>query len=705
MRHYKNILLAITAMASMTVIGCKDESMFSDGGDGRLVIKTAINSDVDYVSRSYTEEELGNSCVIYLSSDKGLIRKYKGIDEVPGEIWLASGHYVAEAWAGDSVSASFDSKFFKAYQPFEITSGETTNVNLTCKIANVLAAVKYDDAVDEVLHDYSMTIGHNRGQLVFEGKDNRVGYFMMPSKSNSLSWTLTGTSPDGSAFEKTGTIENVKPATQYTLNVKYSSGSIAEVGGLLIDVEVDESEVVVRQEIQITAAPQIRGYNFDINEPLYCESGKVGRKSVVVSAVGQLTSTIIASDKFTTTGLPTASFNIFDLTETAKSGIEAAGINWKYEYDEEADVSTLKINFEESYLNNLGEGEYNIVFYALDSAEKSKYATLKIVISNASVVANDIERANIWATHTTLVGTRLKTDVTGESFNYRRAGDSEWTSVAATVDGNNMTAQISGLTPGTTYEYVAACDGFTSAVVKTFTTEAVYALPNGGFEQWSTASSGAVIPGAGGTATFWDSGNHGSITLNKNVTVSDSSVKHSGSYSVKLQSQFVGIGIIGKFAAGNIFAGQYGATSGTNATLYFGRTYNSTRPTKLRGWIYYSPGTVDYACDYISKGDTDQGHIYIALSDKGSPWTIDSGSQTFFNKNASDVIAYGEKFYTSTTGSTSNMVSFEIPLDYKALNRIPTHIIIVASASRYGDYFAGSSSSVMNIDDLELVYE
>ncbi|MBQ3990763.1 MAG: PCMD domain-containing protein, partial [Bacteroidales bacterium] len=92
-------------------------------------------------------------------------------------------------------------------------------------------------------------------------------------------------------------------------------------------------------------------------------------------------------------------------------------------------------------------------------------------------------------------------------------------------------------------------------------------------------------------------------------------------------------------------------------------------------------------------------------SDKGSPWTIDSGSQTFFNKNASDVIAYGEKFYTSTTGSTSNMVSFEIPLDYKALNRIPTHIIIVASASRYGDYFAGSSSSVMNIDDLELVYE
>lgn len=705
MKQIKSILLASVAISTLSFVGCKDESMFNTDGEGRLVIKTAIDSNVDYESRAYTEEELGNSCVIYLSSDKGLIRKFKGIEEVPGEIWLSTGHYVAEAWAGDSVSASFDSKFFKAYQPFEINTGETTNVNLTCKIANVLAAVKYDASVAEVLHDYTMTVGHKRGELTFEGDDTRVGYFMMPSKEKNLTWKLNGTDAQGNPFEKTGTIENVKPATQYTLNVRYSSGTTAEVGGALIEVVVDETEVVVRQEIQITAAPQIKGYNFDINEPQYCEAGKVGRKSVFIAAVGQLSSAIVSSSKFTSTGVPAASFNVFDLSEAAKNDIEAAGINWKYEYDTEADVSTLKINFEESYTNSLPEGEYSVSFNAVDAAGKQKNATLNIVISSASVVANEVERANVWATHATISGTRLKNDATNESFSYRKQGDENWTTVAATISGNAMTAELSGLTPNTTYEFVAACEGFTSAVVRTFTTEAVYTIPNAGFEQWSTASSGALIPGAGGTATFWDSGNHGSITLNKNVTSSDSSVKHSGSYSVKLQSQFVGIGIIGKFAAGNIFAGQYGETSGTNATLYFGRTYNSTRPAKLCGYVYYTPGTVDYACDYISKGDTDQGQIYIALSDKGSSYKLDSSTNTFFNKNDANILAYGEKTFTATTGSASNMVRFEIPLDYRALNRIPTHIIIVASASRYGDYFAGSSSSVMYLDDLELIYE
>ena len=705
MKKYSNILLAAIAIASVTFTGCKDESMFTNDGEGRLVIKTAINSDVEKVSRAYTDEELENSCVIYLSSENGLIRKFKGINEVPGEIWLATGHYVAEAWAGDSVSASFDSKFFKAYQPFDINKGATTNVNLTCKIANVLAAVNYDASVAEVLNGYTMTIGHKRGELTFEGNDERVGYFMMPSKEKSLTWTLRGTTPAGDAYEKTGTIENVKPATQYTLNVHYSGGTSAEVGGALIEVEVDETEVIVRQEIQITAAPQIKGYNFDINESQYCESGKVGRKSVFISAVGTLTAASVGCSQFTATGVPANNFDVMSLTEAAKTEIEAAGINWKYEYDDEADISTLKINFEESYLNSLPEGEFDIVFNATDSNNKQKTATMKIVISNASVVANAVVRADVWATHATITGTRLKDEATGELFNYRRQGTSEWTSVAATVNGNAMSAELTGLTPGTTYEYVAACEGFTSADVKTFTTEGAYAIPNAGFEQWSTASSGALIPGPGGSATFWDTGNHGAITLNKNVTTSDSSVKHSGSYSAKLQSQFVGIGIIGKFAAGNIFSGNYGETSGTNATLYFGRTYNSSRPAKLCGYIYYTPGTVDYACDYISKGETDQGQVYIALSDKGSSYKLDSATNTFFNKNDANILAYGELTLTSTTGSASNMVRFEIPIDYRALNRIPTHIIIVASASRYGDYFAGSSSSVMYIDDLELVYE
>lgn len=49
-----------------------------------------------------------------------------------------------------------------------------------------------------------------------------------------------------------------------------------------------------------------------------------------------------------------------------------------------------------------------------------------------------------------------------------------------------------------------------------------------------------------------------------------------------------------------------------------------------------------------------------------------------------------------------------INLDYDNFGgnqRKPTSIIIVASASKFGDYFQGSTSSKMWLDDMELIYE
>ena len=98
----------------------------------------------------------------------------------------------------------------------------------------------------------------------------------------------------------------------------------------------------------------------------------------------------------------------------------------------------------------------------------------------------------------------------------------------------------------------------------------------------------------------------------------------------------------------------------------------------------------------------------------GEPETYDDGSQwafivktadpKLFDPNAENVLAYGEQVWTSSTDG-SGMVEFTIPLDYRATDRIPARIILVASASRYGDYFEGSTGSTMWLDDLELIYE
>ena len=44
-------------------------------------------------------------------------------------------------------------------------------------------------------------------------------------------------------------------------------------------------------------------------------------------------------------------------------------------------------------------------------------------------------------------------------------------------------------------------------------------------------------------------------------------------------------------------------------------------------------------------------------------------------------------------------------MEYRAPNRPPKYIVIVAAASKYGDYFIGGEGSTLWIDEMELVYE
>ena len=69
----------------------------------------------------------------------------------------------------------------------------------------------------------------------------------------------------------------------------------------------------------------------------------------------------------------------------------------------------------------------------------------------------------------------------------------------------------------------------------------------------------------------------------------------------------------------------------------------------------------------------------------------------------SRVVAYGQM--SQNTSSNGSWQELNIPLVYHSLTTKPTHLIIVCSSSKYGDYFYGSDASVLNIDDFELVYD
>lgn len=726
-QNIKSLGLLAVAASSMMLAGCSADDLFGPrDGEGTLSLTASIGNDVKVVSRADADQlraDYGESLLLWITKPgEGPVRQYNGIDNVPTDpVTLHSGSYVAEAWAGDSVAASFDKKYFKGYTPFEITNGNSTAVEVKCNIANVVVSLSFDESVDAALKSWTVTVANGEESITYEGHDARKGYFMMPKKADNekLTLTLEGTASNGDAYSQTADIEAPKGGYEYKVNFSHTPGSFND-GGAFFTITVDETEIVVEDELVITLAPEIFGIDFDIAQEQAAATGEMSRKCVFISAVDRLSSLTIESANLQHY-LGGSTADVFSLSESALARLAAAGINFMTYKNEAGEINRVRVNFEADFTNNLVSGLHTFKFIAGDNGdgtEKTSEATLSLRLSNAAVELQ--EAADVSYTTTTFIATIVKPDeLTGNvGFNYREKGAADWTFVAGTNNGTTLTATVDNLKFGTTYEYCAVAGGYTSPA-KELTTLTPPQLPNASFEQTSTASDKALMFSADPNDFYWDSGNHGSQKMQKNVTEVTTKYFHSGKQGLCLHSQFVGFGsYAGKFAAGNIFVGKYLATEVMDGVLGWGRPFNCPiRPKALKVWARYEPVNITHddtsALPSVSKGDPDNGIVYIALvtdqtmSYNSETWPqivkTSSSSRQLFDPSGSNVVAYGEHVFTSAT-TEPGLVEITIPLNDVNPSLTVSNIIIVASASRYGDYFVGGNGSLLYLDDFELVY-
>ena len=293
-------------------------------------------------------------------------------------------------------------------------------------------------------------------------------------------------------------------------------------------------------------------------------------------------------------------------------------------------------------------------------------------------------------------------------FEYRMKGDEEWTKVPADriiSDGGNFRACLIHLSPLTTYEARAYSGSDLTAPVE-FTTDDEEQLPNYTMDNWWL--DGKVYnPWAEGESSFWDTGNKGAATLGPSNSVPTSDTRSGTGYAAELKTEFKGIGALGKIAAGNIFTGSYVRTDGTNGILNFGREFNR-RPTRLNAWFKYNCANISHVGtepDYADwKGRPDTCQVYIALTDWTEPYEIRTNpkNRRLFNPNDPHIIAYGSMSVGETVASWTPL---SIELNYRSTSRVPRYILVVCSASKYGDFFVGGSGSILTIDDLKLDYD
>lgn len=352
--------------------------------------------------------------------------------------------------------------------------------------------------------------------------------------------------------------------------------------------------------------------------------------------------------------------------------------------------------------------------------------------NNANLTVGAWDRLAYLKAENVTTGTGVSTE--GITFQYRikmttqtKAGETPWNDVATTVNDNTYTAMLTGLTASTIYEYrLANAEGETIGSVKEFTTSTADAkteLPNGDFEDWCKRSAQTAISKQNTmfpcsdsdydtNNRFWDTSNRGANSGgSKDPTNKTEDYVHSGSYAAKLGT----ISILGNLAAASLYTGDFGSASisGT-ATVNFGKPFTS-RPIALHGYYKYTAakasGTDKLPSNITLENNLDQCAIFIVLMKSENQHEVNNTkTETLLSVENiwenDKFIAYGELPSGAST-QEDGLVEFTIPLKYKEqfFTEQPTHIIVVCSASKYGDYMVGGEGSTLYVDDFSLVYD
>ncbi len=291
-------------------------------------------------------------------------------------------------------------------------------------------------------------------------------------------------------------------------------------------------------------------------------------------------------------------------------------------------------------------------------------------------------------------------------FEYRLKGDTQWIRVPQSdvvEQGGSFHVCLKHLSPQTDYE-VRAYSNEEYGEVLEFTTGSVLQVPNNTLDSWWL--DGKVWnPWPEGGEQYWDTGNKGATTLGPSNSIPTDDTSSGTGWAAELQTKFVGIGMIGKLAAGNLFVGRYVRTDGTNGILSFGREF-AERPTKMRGYLKYKTAPISSTTAGFEsmKGQSDTCIIWCALIDQAEPLEIrtNPSNRQVFEPDADYVVAYGKVQYGE---NIDQWIPFEFELDYKSTSRVPRYVIITASASKYGDYFTGGDGAVLYVDDFLFEYD
>lgn len=249
----KNIfLICFTLMVVLfTFSACHSEKMETGATDvtGQLSLasmKMEVDLKVDTVyPQSRAGVDVSNFLLTIKNSQGEQVEQYT-YSEMPEIISLPVGTYTVVASSAETATNGFDVPFYTgSTEQFTIKENELTEVSaLTCRLANVMISVEYDEELRKLMgEDVVTTVKIGDNSLDIPSSETRKAYLIAPASAGSMDITLKGTI-DGESVTEVKRVENVQ-AGQYNI-IKYvlspvDDGNNSVGGNLNIAINIDSS--------------------------------------------------------------------------------------------------------------------------------------------------------------------------------------------------------------------------------------------------------------------------------------------------------------------------------------------------------------------------------------------------------------------------------------------------------------------------------
>lgn len=216
-------------------------------------------------------------------------------------------------------------------------------------------------------------------------------------------------------------------------------------------------------------------------------------------------------------------------------------------------------------------------------------------------------------------------------------------------------------------------------------------ITNGGFENWDNAGTSTEEP------IDFNSNKTGSSTaqIGPQTCFRDASIKHSGSYSMRLENKTVPI--IGTIVNGSATTGVVNAPTTNKADGYIGTVNYSTASDIRRLAFTGRPDSIVGYYQYTSGGTGEQGKVTAILHN--NQYFDPETPTTNHPDPTADKIARAT--FLTPTGSNAVWTRFSVPFVYTA-SGAPSYIMInMTPSNNQMTTFAGSK---IWIDDISFIY-